>query len=252
MLVPWQHGVTAYGLPLALVMSAFGAIALCASGRLRGVALLVYLSGLYPVTAVGLRGAILAIVVALGAVTVLTGRAARKVPLAVLLIVLLLGSFKIFERITYLPQQLLDHITLSDEGGPHGTVRLRLDIWRIAIAAYRDAPVLGLGLQQFGLASAKHAETGYRPLGPHNSYLGTPVELGIPGLLLFLCGQSMIMIYLLRGGRRLTRDEDFVINALLLAMVVAVLTEGLFVTMVRSKIAWMVQGLIIAMHRQRR
>ena len=105
-----------HGLPLALVMSAFGAIALCAGGRLRGVALLVYLSGLYPVTAVGLRGAILAIVVALGAVTVLTGRAARKVPLAVLLIVLLLGSFKIFERITYLPQQLVDHITLSDEG----------------------------------------------------------------------------------------------------------------------------------------
>ena len=78
------------------------------------------------------------------------------------------------------------------------------------------------------------------------------MELGIPGLLLFLCDQSMIMVSLLRDVRRLTRDEDLVINALLLAMVVAALTEGFFVTMVRSKIAWMVQGLIIAMHRHRR
>ena len=58
----------------------------------------------------------------------------------------------------------------------------RLDCWAEAIAIWRDHPLLGVGLGQFGE---------YHYMTAHNSYLLALAELGLPGMLLF-----MIILYL--------------------------------------------------------
>lgn len=52
----------------------------------------------------------------------------------------------------------------------------RADCWAEAISLWRDNPLLGVGLSQFGK---------YHYLTAHNSYLLALAELGLPGLLVF-------------------------------------------------------------------
>jgi hypothetical protein len=52
----------------------------------------------------------------------------------------------------------------------------RIDCWAEALAMWRDHPLLGVGLGQFGE---------YHYLTAHNSYLLSLAELGLPGMLLF-------------------------------------------------------------------
>lgn len=58
----------------------------------------------------------------------------------------------------------------------------RIECWAEAIAIWRDHPVLGVGLGQFGE---------YHYMTAHNSYLLALAELGLPGMLLFC-----IIVYL--------------------------------------------------------
>lgn len=79
--------------------------------------------------------------------------------------------------------RLLD---VSDVAG--AGIVLRLDMWSRALAMIRDMPFTGIGLNTFPLVQS-HFYTGYL-IGPephaHSLWLQLVVDLGLPGLLLFL------------------------------------------------------------------
>ncbi|HTM44852.1 MAG TPA: O-antigen ligase family protein [Polyangiaceae bacterium] len=68
-------------------------------------------------------------------------------------------------------------LVLGGRGGDASSSTLeRLDCWAEALSMWRDHPLLGVGLGQFGEYHYKTA---------HNSYLLALAELGLPGMLLF-------------------------------------------------------------------
>jgi O-antigen ligase len=218
------------------------------------VAFAFYLGGLYPVIAVGLRGAMVALVLGLGAVALLTGNARRKAPLALLLILLIPSSIKLLERTAQLPEQVVDHVTLKDEGGPQemarlqfqGTTALRFKIWQVALETFKEAPFTGVGLSQFVLEARERVELRHRSVGPHNAYLGTLAELGLVGLILLLWGECIIAVYLLRHRLLPSHDQGHAVHAILLALFVTALVGGVFSTLVRLKMLWVTCALVIA------
>jgi O-antigen ligase len=131
----------------------------------------------------------------------------------------------------------------------------RLDIWRVALHAYQQHPLLGLGAGGFQPMSSKLLETtpgvqiepfsSYFLTGirVHNIYLEALTELGPIGLLLWLAILGCTVAVLVRfvGGRvRATPASPL----LLMLGVFAVAT--VFLSINNNKMLWMVVGLAAA------
>ena len=126
-----------------------------------------------------------------------------------------------------------------ETGGRLGAFGLdgRLGVWRVAVDAFTENPVLGLGAQNFEIYYAQHRTTVEDMRQPHSQPLQLLSELGLPGLLLYV-GFFVLVVartLILRfgaAGRRAGRTN----NALLAAMATALLSW-----FIHSSVDWLWQ-----------
>ncbi len=129
---------------------------------------------------------------------------------------------------------------------------LRLDMWSRAVAMIRDMPYTGIGLDSFPLV-----QSNFYPgvmLGPephaHNLLLQVALDLGIPGLIAFLCLVGNLVRHALRAQKAIRDTQE---RALLLGAtggVVAYVTCGLLDTIWTAKpsvLVWVNLGLMAAL-----
>jgi O-antigen ligase len=86
----------------------------------------------------------------------------------------------------------------------------RFDIWQVGLSAFRHYALFGAGQDCFPYAFNQYVQKAPHFVGfsraPHNIYLGTGVELGLVGLVLFL-GAIARHLLLAAKGRHAVRDE---------------------------------------------
>jgi O-antigen ligase len=155
-----------------LVVAVAAATAFLRRGSIASV-----LAGLFCAVAVplalatGSRTMLVALVSVVGGYTLLEMRRARWARVALGFMIALLALRLVSSLVPMVAvERLTDPQALSDVGG-------RLDIWSDGWTAFTQAPILGQGAGAFPVL------VGY---DPHNSFLGTAVELGAIGLALWI------------------------------------------------------------------
>jgi O-antigen ligase len=107
-------------------------------------------------------------------------------------------------------------------GNPHGEFRDRLldptnngrfDQWKVAVRAFRDEPVIGLGAGKFGQHWLVERDSRLRVEDAHSLYVETLAELGLVGFVLVLVAVGGILV----GIARRVRGEGRHLHAALLA-----------------------------------
>ncbi len=138
----------------------------------------------------------------------------------------------------------------------------RLDLWRAGWTSIKDRPVLGVGYGSFSAAVPQllHETPGIdfrhielrpdRASGAHSVYLGTLAELGIPGLIFFLCLLLTTVRQLIRTGRK-AREAGAtfvarVANMLLLSLL-GWAVAATFLSTETSRSLWALIGLALAL-----
>ena len=95
-------------------------------------------------------------------------------------------------------------------GNAPGAVALRKDIWQVAIAMFRDFPILGTGLDSFGVAAIVYQGGGPQHYQEaHNDYLQLLAE---GGLLMGVVALLAIAFTVAGVNRRFRRDDDRIEN----------------------------------------
>ncbi len=119
------------------------------------------------------------------------------------------------------PMRVSQYLLSTDN--PLGiAMALRLDMWSRAVAMIKDMPFTGIGLNTFTLVQP-YFYPGYI-LGPephaHNLFLQTALDLGLPGLIAFLC---LIMAWIYIVHRKYLASENYEYRIFLLGLVAGVL-----------------------------
>jgi len=141
----------------------------------------------------------------------------------------------------------------SDEAG-------RMQIWKRGVGYMLRFPVFGVGPDNFGAAEGRlsiFAEReqfgrGVRWNAAHNSYVQVGAELGVPGLVMFVCMLVSVFVALRRsawqlaaGGSRTGPELTQAITASLTAFVVG----AFFLSLAYSEILFTLMALAVALHK---
>jgi putative inorganic carbon (HCO3(-)) transporter len=138
--------------------------------------------------------------------------------------------------------------------GSLGSLNFRQEVWRWTIVAIQDFPFTGVGLGSFRRVIRRlyplNIVPGYEVAHAHNLYLHTAVDIGIPGLILYL---SLVGVVLLLGWQVARHNEQLRPYALgLLSGLIAFHIYGLGdVLALGSKTGvafWFLLGLITTLH----
>jgi O-antigen ligase len=98
-----------------------------------------------------------------------------------LVVPILLGAALVVAFNT-IPQENFERIAETSSELSEGEVSNRMDIWRAGLELFRQYPLLGVGVGNYG--TAVEPLLGYRKPS-HNAFLAMLVDLGLVGLLLF-------------------------------------------------------------------
>lgn len=149
------------------------------------------------------------------------------IPISIFVAALATMSTAIFER-----------ITMGVETGGAG----RLDIWTAGLQAIKQHGLIGAGLDNFPLAYSEVAGYASRDRGlaraAHDIFLNIWVELGVPGLILFIAAMSSH----LRAAKKVLRARADQFSAPVLICYAAscsVIVAGLFFDIVWRKTFWL-------------
>jgi tetratricopeptide (TPR) repeat protein len=82
----------------------------------------------------------------------------------------------------------------------------RYDFWRVAVGEFADAPVRGIGADNFAVAYLRERRTGEEPLYPHSLELRVLSQTGLVGTLLFT---GFLLAALAAAWRARRRAETF-------------------------------------------
>ncbi len=156
----------------------------------------------------------------------------------------------------FLPQSILNRI-MSIGNFADSSIAYRFTMWEITMDIIRDYPIAGVG---FGHLPFKQIFETYIRTMPiyhsHNTYLQTAVEMGIPGLLVFL---FLLFILFKYGILKLVKSEDRYIRILsagALSSLGGVLTHGMAENVLYLPriifTFWIIVGLILTLDRIRR
>ena len=109
----------------------------------------------------------------------------------------------------------------------------RLDLWQNTLGMIADHPVLGVGLGNWqyryhAYESGNVIWKGSTPRRPHNDYLWTAAELGVPGLLLFLWLMGLVGFRSFKLARSATTRTEFWFPVCLSTALLAILGHAGF------------------------
>ena len=136
----------------------------------------------------------------------------------------------------------------------------RLEVWRRGLHYIADNPIFGVGANNFGMAEGTLSEfasrqqygIGVRWTAAHNSYLQVAVELGIPGLVLFLA-LIVSALKVLRRPRRVGRaippaaGERPQLAQALMASLIGFLVGAFFLSLGYSEMFYMLVALAVGL-----
>jgi O-antigen ligase len=140
-----------------------------------------------------------------------------------------------------------------------GAIRERLEMWHTAVHAFRDHPLVGVGIDQFGayirqqvaLGQANPAIAKYNH--PHNEYLEAAATGGVPGLIVVILLFAVPLWYFVRHA--LYAGDSGIILAMagvaLVAMyILCALTDNVFYrAMPHSLYFFLIPGLAVGLGR---
>ena len=135
---------------------------------------------------------------------------------------------------------------LLSQNNPMGiAVVLRLDIWSRALAMIRDMPYTGIGLNTFSILQSHFYPGFLLGLEPHahNLYLQIALDLGLPGLFIFLWLLG-VWFFNLRRNYLFTIEQEY--RALLTGLaagVIAFLAAGVFDYLNPDAAFWILLGI---------
>lgn len=115
---------------------------------------------------------------------------------------LLIGNGQFIERIDLAARQTIDY---AENGDTSTSISIRLELWRGALMAGREHPLLGIGYRDHNAyLEQKIAEGELKPYvvnnrHTHNDYLAALQSRGIPGLILQLLIYAIPMLIFMRG-----------------------------------------------------
>lgn len=135
-----------------------------------------------------------------------------------------------------------DQATIQDYGKGEST-NLRIDRYKEAIRQFKEKPILGMGLGQYGVVYAPPkdiARHGYPIV--NNQYLETAAEMGVVGLIALLGIAAGAVIQLVRA---LKRQQGY-FTAGLLAVLIAVGVQYNFFSTIYIYYIWVILALIDA------
>jgi O-antigen ligase len=200
------------------------------------------------------RGALLAIALVAGIVTVARGQ----------FIVPLVGALLAAPGLAFVGpifwERWTEAATLADRAAG------RLDILEVGWLVVRSRPLAGVGLGGFPLVyydylseaagvAAKHAEAVAKAMikFPHNIYLGSAAELGAVGLALLLVALAVHLRAAFRGWRalRAARHPAAPLALATLAGLAALALQGASLDVLYRKYFWMTLGLAALVHLRR-
>jgi len=203
------------------------------------------------------RGGLIALVCALVAALVFSGRWRAQVTVLALAVGLLAVGY--YAGIA--SPDARERITASDGGSG------RTDLWRVGWQVVEDHPVLGAGAGNFGEVSKSYlGDAGLLRRSDlivstsnvlHNTYLGTLVELGIVGACLLLMILGFSLGCLVRAARTSMRADDVTMEILargLLVALVGILAADFFISEPYNKHLWLLLALcpaVLAVARDR-
>lgn len=136
-------------------------------------------------------------------------------------------------------------------------IAARGSIFRVGLAIFRDHPLVGVGLANFGhyyLVYRHLVQSGLRTvsfkISPHSVYLAFLVELGLVGLVLWLSILWTAWQELSRARSKLSKSSDqlLLLNAVTWAFLVQVIS-GWVVTVQHEKLLWLLLGLGVTIQR---
>jgi O-antigen ligase len=143
-----------------------------------------------------------------------------------------------------------------------GAVHERMEMWQTAWQAFREHPMAGIGLDQFGVYVRAQARTGEasasiaKYVHPHSEYLESMVAGGVPALLVLLL---FFLVPLGFFGRRLNHVQEPVAAAAIAGMMVVgmyglcAFSDNVFYrAMPQSLYLFLVLGLAVNIGRQLR
>ncbi len=126
----------------------------------------------------------------------------------------------------------------------------RLIIWRGALQMIRERPLLGFGFMNFQRYITRYAQIA-KPMDAHNMYLRVAVEMGLPGLAIFLL---IWIVPLVVTGKLYFTTDDPLFKGISLGMVAAIM--GIMVVNIwgsrffREELVglyWMLMGIVARM-----
>lgn len=178
---------------------------------------------------------------------------------AMILLVVALGGAAFFVRYQHDIQPRLATIFAQGKGGPNDTGSGRLIIWPAAWDAFRNHPYTGIGYGAFLPGSLDRMFNTHGtdfgnfqpiPQEPHNTFLGTLTELGVPGFVLLMGLLTSTALALRRIGIQARSAGDFFISRIGNALLVGLIAWCVGVFFISSETArplWIVIGLALAL-----
>ena len=182
------------------------------------------LSALYCVIISGSRGTLIALVPIAFYITwwgwrsgaldrLLSSRRMLWVVVVLLILsTLFISSGQFIERIHLAAKQTTDYL---ENGTIDNSISIRLELWRGALMAGRDHPLLGIGFQERDVYIRQKISDG--DLKPyvanrrhaHNDYLGALQSRGVPGLLVQLLIYAIPILIFMRGLAKVGDEKQF-------------------------------------------
>jgi O-antigen ligase len=189
------------------------------------------------------RTGIVALLLATGFAVFTAGRGRRLPATIVVGAMLMIGAVYITQAAPEHIRERLQHIDTSGTG--------RTDIWKVATRVIEAHPITGIGSGNFVSQSVHYLfDAGHvkrsdlivdHPKVTHNIYLGFWAELGIVGLVLFLCMAGTVVHCALRAARTFQDLGDRRLELVSRGVAVAMtgqLTAAFFVSYQYEKALW--------------
>jgi O-antigen ligase len=199
--------------------------------------ILVLLLALFATTSLftGSRGGVLAMIIALAVVVLMSakGRLVQAI-LAITGVTLVLAT-----SLPFLPQSISErYLSMGSEiatGGMAG----RKNVYHESLDSFQRSPMLGVGYLAFETASREHGGEG---LAAHNDPLQVIVDLGLVGLIFYL-GLMGVMLW-----NALKTPGPW--NILSVGLLCAYYVSGSSITLLGTKLPWILFGITLGLRRQ--
>ncbi|MEY8349323.1 O-antigen ligase family protein [Bacillus cereus] len=139
-----------------------------------------------------------------------------------------IGSLILYNLHLFIPEASLDRILTTSSEIKSGDLNARQDAWAGGMRLFQDNPILGVGIGAFRTTLASNYNI---DMVAHNIYISVLGELGIVGLIIFLC----ILVQGLLNIKSLKYNNKLLLIVLLLVWILASMT----LTWEYSKTTWL-------------